>query len=240
MPNLPDRKEKWMYQDPYKVLGVSPDATDEEIKKAYRELTKKYHPDLNPDDPGAADKMNEINSAYDRIKNGTAQQPQGYGYGAQGYSNPYGQYGGYTNTYTQWGGWSGWNEWNGSSSAQTERNEYTAAKNYIRNGLYKEALTALSGVPVSERDARWYYLHAGANMYMGNKIAAMESARRAVEIEPGNEEYRRLLEQLQSGRDFYDNYSRQYTGSLDMSRICFTLCAVNFCLGSPCGHFFCC
>ena len=43
-----------MYQDPYKVLGVSPDATDEEIKKAYRELTKKYHPDLNPGDPSAA------------------------------------------------------------------------------------------------------------------------------------------------------------------------------------------
>ena len=62
-----------MYQDPYKVLGVSRDASDEEIKKAYRELTKKYHPDLNPDDPTAAQKMSEINAAYDQIKN-----PQAY------------------------------------------------------------------------------------------------------------------------------------------------------------------
>ena len=62
-----------MVQDPYKVLGVAPDASDEEIKKAYRDLTKKYHPDLNPGDEEAARKMNDINAAYDAIKNGTAQ-----------------------------------------------------------------------------------------------------------------------------------------------------------------------
>ena len=55
--------------DPYKVLGVSPDATDEEIKKAYRKLAMKYHPDRNPGDEEAARKMREINEAYDRIKN---------------------------------------------------------------------------------------------------------------------------------------------------------------------------
>ena len=58
-----------MMDDPYKVLGVSPDATDEEIKQAYRRLAKKYHPDRNPDDKEAARKMQEVNAAYEQIKN---------------------------------------------------------------------------------------------------------------------------------------------------------------------------
>jgi molecular chaperone DnaJ len=58
-----------MIQDPYKVLGVRPDASDEEIKRAYRELAKKYHPDRNPGDAEAARRMQEINAAYDQIKN---------------------------------------------------------------------------------------------------------------------------------------------------------------------------
>lgn len=233
-----------MYQDPYKVLGVSPDASDEEIKKAYRDLTKKYHPDLNPNDPEAAKKMNEINAAYDQIKNGTAQQTAGQGYGAYGNYGGYGGQGsGYANQSYGWSSWGGpWGDWSDFAGArQTERSEYTAAKNYIRNGMYKEAVNALSGVPVSERDGKWYYLHAGANMYMGNKIAALESAKRAFEIEPGNEEYRRLLEQLQSGGDFYDNYTTQYSTGLSTDKLCLTMCALNACLGPSCGyHFFCC
>lgn len=219
-----------MIQDPYKVLGVSPNATDEEVKKAYRELTKKYHPDLNPGDEYAARKMNEINAAYDQIKNGGAQQ-QTYGQ-----SGPYQQYG---NAYN-WNGWGG--AWGGQSQyQQSERSEYTAARSYIRNGMYREALTALSGVPVHERDGKWYYLNAGANMYMGNKIAALEAAKRAVEIEPNNEEYRRLLEQLQRGGDFYDNYTVHYSSGISPDRLCLTLCAANFCLGPLCGYrFFCC
>lgn len=87
--------------DPYSVLGVSKDASEDEIKRAYRRLAKKYHPDLNPGDPDAARKMNEINAAYEQIKN-PGQTNAAYGYGDQhsSGSNPYGGYGngGYGNS----------------------------------------------------------------------------------------------------------------------------------------------
>lgn len=66
--------------DPYSVLGVSKNASEDEIKRAYRQLAKKYHPDLNPGDPEAARKMNEINAAYEQIKN-PGQTNAAYGYG---------------------------------------------------------------------------------------------------------------------------------------------------------------
>ena len=72
-----------MARDPYEVLGISKGASEDEIKTAYRRLAKKYHPDLNPGDPTAAQKMNEVNQAYDRIKNPQSYQQPGPG------QNPY-------------------------------------------------------------------------------------------------------------------------------------------------------
>ena len=54
-------------RDPYEVLGLDRNATDEQVKKAYRTMAKKYHPDLNPGDKNAEAKMKDINEAYDRI-----------------------------------------------------------------------------------------------------------------------------------------------------------------------------
>ncbi len=233
-----------MVKDPYKVLGVSPDASEEEIKKAYREMSKKYHPDLNPGDEEAAKKMSDINAAYDQIQKGGQQAYSSAGQGTYGYG-PYGGYTGYTG-YGGYNGYSGYGGWGGSAyqNAQRERyerSEYTAAVNYIRNGMYREAINCLNSVPVQERDARWYYLFAGANMYLGNKVAALESARRACEIEPENEEYQRLLQQLQTGGDFYDHYSTKYQAGFPADRLCLTLCALNACMGPMCGwRFFCC
>lgn len=88
-----------MIEDPYKILGVAPNATQDEIKKAYRQMAKKYHPDLHPDDPEANKKMNDVNTAYDMMMN-----PDKYQQARarqQAYSNSsYGSYGN-TDSYSQ-------------------------------------------------------------------------------------------------------------------------------------------
>ena len=98
--------------------------------------------------------------------------------------------------------------------------------NYIRNGRYAEALTALSQVPLPERDGRWYYLSSVANMYAGNKIAALDSARRAVEIEPDNAEYRQLLNRLENNGQYYQQYSGNYNNSCC---VCDDCCSTYLC-----------
>ena len=227
-----------MVSDPYKVLGLSPGASDEEVKAAYRKLAKKYHPDLNPGNERAAERMNEINAAYDQIKNPQAQQ-ETYGSGAgSGYGG-----GGSAGAYSD--AWSyAWNTYGGSTGAyqgreQTERNEVKAARNFIRSRQFQQAVTALSGVPSAERDGEWYYLHAIANYNMGNRVAALDSARRACAISPGNERYHQLLQEIQQGAQAYDSRGADFgfrNVNLGGGGWCFPLCFGFLCLRG----FFCC
>ena len=179
-----------MMDDPYKVLGVSPNASDEEIKQAYRRLAKKYHPDLHPGDEEAAKQMQKINAAYEKIKNPEKAQ-QGYG----GYSQ-YDPFGGYQQrTYTQ---------------TDSGDNYQRAAMNYIRFGRYQEAVNALNNA--ASRDARWYYLSALAHDGLGNHVTALEHIRRAVSMDPGNQEYLHALNIMEQGGQAYRRQAGNFGG----------------------------
>ena len=123
-----------MVDDPYKVLGLSPDASDEEVKRAYRTLAKKYHPDLNPGDQEAARRMQQVNEAYDQIKNPEkyARQSASSG-GAGSYGSPFGGFG-----YDPFGGYQ-----QGRASADQGDQYQTSAEQYIRFHRWQEALNAL-------------------------------------------------------------------------------------------------
>ena len=198
--------------DPYKVLGVSPNASDEEIKKAYRRLAKQYHPDRNPGDAAAAKKMQEVNAAYEQIKNPEkAQQNQG------GY-NPYG--------YSQQGN---------ASYSQILNMAYQ----YITYHQYYQAVQILQST--AERSARWYYLSAIANRGLGNQITAMEHIRRAVSMEPDNREYLEMLKRMENGGAQYRRQADTYRGFTFRGSPFTSLCLCYLCQLFCCrGRLFCC
>ena len=205
--------------DPYQVLGVSPDASDEEIKRAYRKLAKQYHPDTNPGDEYAAKKMQEINDAYDRIKNPEKNQ----GPGAQGY-NPYGQ-----------GGFYGYNPFGGyyqqqqRSYQQKYADSYLqAAYNYILYRRYREALNALSQYQ-GVHGAEWYYLSSLANQGIGNQVTAMEHIRKAVSMDPGNQEYLNALDRMEQVGDAYRRQAGNFQGFDLRMNPCTSLCLCMMC-----------
>ena len=214
-----------MIDDPYKVLGVSPDATDEQIKQAYRKLAKKYHPDLNPGDAEAAKKMQQVNAAYEQIKNPEKARPNpgsqgGYGgYGAYGY-DPFG--GAWQRTYQQ------------SQGDPYQR----SAEQYIRFGRYREALNALSNS--TEKNARWYYLSAIANDGLGNQVTALEHIKRAVSMEPDNMEYLQILSQIENGGSAYRRQAGNFGGFTVGRSSIFSLCLCYLCQLFCCRGFICC
>lgn len=218
-----------MMQDPYQILGVSRNASEEEITKAYRKLVKKYHPDLNPGDKEAAKKMSEINDAYDKIKNGTV-DAQNYqnSYDSSNYNNSY-------NSYKSYGTSS--NSYNKSSNNTNDM--YRMAKYFIEIGSYDTALQIL--LRIQNRDAEWYYLSAVANYRRGNKIAALENAKIAVQKDPNNLSYQQLLKQILSEGNFYNNQSQKYGKPFCNYDPFLTWCIINIILNFCCGgRWFCC
>ena len=220
--------------DPYQVLGVSPTASDDEVKKAYRQLCKKYHPDANVGKPDAAQaekKFMEVQQAYEEImhrrQGGGARPGSGYNGGTQ--QRGYGPTGGYAQNdpYEAFWGAYGYNQ---QRQEQDSSIEMRAAKNYIDTGHYAEAINALGSVEPGRRNARWYYLSALAQMGLNNNAQAMEYARQAVSMEPGNMQYQQLLSRLQSGGSWYGQRGEQY-GRQQFSRpnLCCSILAMELC-----------
>lgn len=194
--------------DPYKVLGVSRNASNDEVKRAYRELSKKYHPDSHMNNPLsdlAEERFKEVQLAYDQIMSGSATTGSA--------SNSY--YG------------SNQNSWGQSQSQDTS--ELNVVHNMLYERRFQEALRELG--KISERSARWFYYSAVANNGVGNNIIAYEHARQAAILEPSNRDYQNLVNQLQFRTQRYQNtgtmYGRPTIGSGN-------LCCDLFCADSLC------
>ncbi len=195
--------------DPYKALGVSPSATDEEIKEAYRGLAKKYHPDQYADSPLkelADEKMKEINEAYDAI---TAQRKAGGGYGGRG--------GGYSAGYNPVGGRrdSGFND----------------VRNLIMAGRLADAEQLLNGVPGERRNAEWYFLKGSVLYRRGWLEEAKDHFSRACQMDPGNGEYSAALNQaMNQGSGMYGGYSpNMAAGGCNSCDMCSSLICADCC-----------
>lgn len=162
-----------MITDPYKVLGVPSGASEEECTRAYKKLAKKYHPDLNPNNKEAERKMAEINAAYDQIKSGAVNNQNQYAYGGYSYERQ-------------------------ANQSRTSAPDYlNSAAQFIKSGQYQQALNLLGNI--ENRDARWYYLSALANMSLGNRAVAEDHIRTAYAKEPENATYRQAYENITQG-----------------------------------------
>ena len=149
-------------KDPYSVLGVKPTATDDEVKKAYHNLARKYHPDKYGDDNPlrdiAQEKMQEINAAYDEINRMRAAEKNGEKYDS-------------------------------ASSGYSTAAEYRQIRVLLNHGRFREAARALSAIPEAQRTAEWHYLTSVYLMSANRVNDAMRELEIACRMDPANMEY---------------------------------------------------
>ncbi|MGM9680841.1 MAG: DnaJ domain-containing protein [Eubacteriales bacterium] len=169
--------------DPYKTLGVSRDATDEEIKKAYRDLARKYHPDNYVDSPLSdlvQEKMKEINEAYDAIQK---ERSSGKSYGS-------------TNSY--------------STGNSNYGGELQHARQLVNDGRYSEADIVLDSIPSQGRNAEWNFLMGIVKTRRGYYYDAMRFFETACYLDPDNPEYRQALSDIRNQSGNYGQTYRTY------------------------------
>jgi molecular chaperone DnaJ len=181
--------------NPYEVLGIPSNATDEQVKEAYKELVKKYHPDKYQDNPLsdlAEEKLQEINRAYDQIMNERGSGGSSYGYGN-----------------SSAGGDQGWSNSGGAA-------DYAQVRRNIDAGNIAAAETILNNA--SDRSAEWFFLSGVIAQRKGWYDEAMNKLQTACSMEPANMEYRRHLASLRGRGGQYQNTAtgKGYGGNNDL------------------------
>lgn len=205
-----------MNKNPYTVLGVSENATDAEIKKAYRELAKKYHPDNYHDSPladVASEKMKEVNEAYDEIQK-LRREGRRYGQARDPQHNAYSSGNAYVHT------------------------NYPDVRRLIESGRYDDALVILNGIPNEKRDAEWYFLVGMVNYRQGWVDNAYSNFKTACDMDPANHEFRQVFNMCNAQRNYsnhrYNTTSRGGCSSCDICSgiLCADCCCE--CMGGDC------
>ena len=195
-------------KNPYEVLGVPQKASEEQIKQAYRELAKKYHPDRYVDSPlkdVAQEKMQEINEAYDvliRRKN-----TGGYA-GAGGYQS------------TQQGSW--------SQGGNAQDTGFSYIRQMIASGNIAAAEQLLD--QMGQRPAEWYFLRGSCYLRRGWYAQAKQHLEQAVRMDPGNPEYNAVLNNLNNGSQQYTQRTyRSPASDATMCNCCTNLLCADCC-----------
>lgn len=192
--------------DPYKVLGITPSASDEEVKAAYRELARKYHPDRYQNNPLAdlaQEKMTAINEAYDTIQKMRRVS-------------------------------SSRNAQQGTSGGFSGSSQFGDIRRLIERNRIPEAEELLKGIPVDSRNGEWYFLMGSIFYRRGWLDDAYNSFIHASNMEPGNTEYReaasRMAFQRSSARPFgQTDYRQVSTGGCSGCDICTGLICADCC-----------
>lgn len=196
--------------DPYSVLGVSQSASDDEVKKAYRELARKYHPDNYQNNPLAdlaEEKMKEVNDAYDSITKSRSGGGNSGSYNAGGYQNRQQHSGG------------------GNSALSRVRMSISSGDLVTAERLLRE---------VSTRSGEWYFLSGAIAYRKGWLDEAMQNYNIACQMEPHNMEYRQALAMTQRGGQSYRPYGNQRGGADNMDCCTTLLCLNCLCNGGGC------
>ena len=191
------------YKDPYKVLGVDPTASDDDVKQAYRKLARKYHPDKYADGDLkelAEEKMKEVNMAYEEIQRMRSSKGSQSGY----------------NSYNNNNGGGGYN--------------YSNIRRNINMGNIGAAEAELNSIDPGDRAAEWHYLMGSVLIKKGYYVDAQRMINTACTMDPSNSEYRATRDRLNmQARGYGGGYQTSNAGGCSGCDVCSSLLCADCC-----------